>query len=478
MIGGVSRAATEHHQLCVGDMDKMHTDARGLMDAGLDLAEAAWNDDDFDWSDCQRFIIHQVSRVHTSALCERLGDRPEAGAAVVPVLRQHRPGLGPVHPRARGRQPPAWRPGAVHGDRLRVEHRLLRNPLVTGATLPPSDLPGLDPTWSKIVSAKDATGRRRELARARRRSGRPRSAPSSACTATRPGRTPSGRSSPPWSHDLARHRARPARDGVLRAHRRHPPARRPHRRARRRSPTCSTSRGRCWSSPTTGAAPSPSAGPSVTARAVAGIVLLNTAVSQPGDAPFRRSSRRPQRLAAPHRDAAHPRLSRGHAATGAPRAAARRGGRLPLRRTAVPSRRGGIADFVADIPLERRPSEQIEAGRGRRRPRAALATCPPCCSGARETRSSPTGICATCSTGSRRRRRTVRRRRSPASSRTAPWLDVVAEFAADLVAGRARDLKSHRRCFAASATGRRTAVVGAGVTRRRHRGGRRRDGTP
>ena len=54
-------------------MDQMHTDARGLMDAGLDLAEAAWKTGDFDWSDCDRFIIHQVSRVHTSALCERLG---------------------------------------------------------------------------------------------------------------------------------------------------------------------------------------------------------------------------------------------------------------------------------------------------------------------------------------------------------------------------------------------------------------------
>jgi len=73
VVGGVSRAGTEHHELCVGDMEKMHTDARGLMDAGLDLAEAAWNTGDFDWSECDRFIIHQVSRVHTSALCERLG---------------------------------------------------------------------------------------------------------------------------------------------------------------------------------------------------------------------------------------------------------------------------------------------------------------------------------------------------------------------------------------------------------------------
>jgi acyl-CoA:acyl-CoA alkyltransferase len=74
VIGGVSRAGTEHHELCVGDVNRMRTDARGLMEAGLDLAEAAWQTaDEFDWSHCDRFIIHQVSRVHTSALCERLG---------------------------------------------------------------------------------------------------------------------------------------------------------------------------------------------------------------------------------------------------------------------------------------------------------------------------------------------------------------------------------------------------------------------
>lgn len=33
---------------------------------------------------------------------------------------------------------------------------------MTGATLPPTDLPGLDPTWSKIVSAKDANGTPRD----------------------------------------------------------------------------------------------------------------------------------------------------------------------------------------------------------------------------------------------------------------------------------------------------------------------------
>ena len=75
VAGGVARAGTEHHDLCVGDLEKMRTDTRGLMEAGLDLAEAAWIDakSSYDWTEMDRYIVHQVSSVHTSALCQRLG---------------------------------------------------------------------------------------------------------------------------------------------------------------------------------------------------------------------------------------------------------------------------------------------------------------------------------------------------------------------------------------------------------------------
>ena len=75
VVGGVARAGTEHHDLCVGDLQQMRTDTRGLMAAGLDLAEAAWHDAKprYDWAEMDRYIVHQVSRVHTSALCQRLG---------------------------------------------------------------------------------------------------------------------------------------------------------------------------------------------------------------------------------------------------------------------------------------------------------------------------------------------------------------------------------------------------------------------
>jgi 3-oxoacyl-[acyl-carrier-protein] synthase-3 len=75
VIGGIARAGTEHHQLCVGDLDKMTTDTKRLLEAGLDLAQEAWKDStvDFDWaSGMDRYIIHQVSSVHTKLICERL----------------------------------------------------------------------------------------------------------------------------------------------------------------------------------------------------------------------------------------------------------------------------------------------------------------------------------------------------------------------------------------------------------------------
>jgi 3-oxoacyl-[acyl-carrier-protein] synthase-3 len=76
VIGGVSRAGTEHHTLCVGDLDKMTTDTKRLLEAGLDLAQETWKDAsaDFDWANgMDRYIIHQVSSVHTRLISERLG---------------------------------------------------------------------------------------------------------------------------------------------------------------------------------------------------------------------------------------------------------------------------------------------------------------------------------------------------------------------------------------------------------------------
>ena len=95
VVGGVTRAASQHHQLCVGDVDEMHTDAKGLLDAGLDLSAALWAEaaGDFDWADgMDCYVIHQISQVHTHAMCARLDIDP----ARVPRTFPLRGNIGPA----------------------------------------------------------------------------------------------------------------------------------------------------------------------------------------------------------------------------------------------------------------------------------------------------------------------------------------------------------------------------------------------
>ncbi|MEO6790093.1 MAG: 3-oxoacyl-ACP synthase III [Ornithinibacter sp.] len=75
VVAAVSRAATEHNQLCVGSNEMMITDLKGLLVAGLDLSAALWADaaKEFGWDEgMDRYFVHQISQVHTEAICERL----------------------------------------------------------------------------------------------------------------------------------------------------------------------------------------------------------------------------------------------------------------------------------------------------------------------------------------------------------------------------------------------------------------------
>jgi 3-oxoacyl-[acyl-carrier-protein] synthase-3 len=95
LVGAVSRAGTEHHQLCIGDNDGMFTDLKGLLDAGLQLSEDLWAEaaTEFDWArGLSRYIVHQVSQVHTEAICERLGIDP----TLVPRTFPERGNIGPA----------------------------------------------------------------------------------------------------------------------------------------------------------------------------------------------------------------------------------------------------------------------------------------------------------------------------------------------------------------------------------------------
>jgi 3-oxoacyl-[acyl-carrier-protein] synthase-3 len=93
-VGGVSRAATQHNKLCVGDLDSMRTDSRGLLDAGVVLAIDTWQDaaEVFDWSDLDSYVIHQVSKIHTAAITTSLNIDP----ARTPVIFPTRGNIGPA----------------------------------------------------------------------------------------------------------------------------------------------------------------------------------------------------------------------------------------------------------------------------------------------------------------------------------------------------------------------------------------------
>lgn len=73
--GGFFRANTSYNHLCVGSLDGMRTDARGLLEAGSQVAKLAWEDAEGseDWRNMDRYVLHQVSEVHTQAIIDTLG---------------------------------------------------------------------------------------------------------------------------------------------------------------------------------------------------------------------------------------------------------------------------------------------------------------------------------------------------------------------------------------------------------------------
>ncbi len=94
-LGGATRAGSEHHLLCVGNMDDMRTDSTGLMNAGLALTLDLWAESavDFDWHngmDC--YVMHQVSNVHTQAISKAL----DLDARRVPLTFPTHGNLGPA----------------------------------------------------------------------------------------------------------------------------------------------------------------------------------------------------------------------------------------------------------------------------------------------------------------------------------------------------------------------------------------------
>ena len=89
LLGGVTRVAPEHHELCrwglekVGGVDRpfMSTDSVAVLKHGVGLGKATWNDflAEMKWSagDVNRVICHQVGSGHQAAILKTLGIAPE-----------------------------------------------------------------------------------------------------------------------------------------------------------------------------------------------------------------------------------------------------------------------------------------------------------------------------------------------------------------------------------------------------------------
>ena len=114
VVGGVSRAGTEHHDLCVGDLDRMRTDTKRLFEAGLALAVETWKDAkaEFDWQGIDWFVAHQTSVVHIRAMAAALGVDPSRFPLTLPTYGNMGPAAVPFTL-------------ARHADDLRSQDRIL-----------------------------------------------------------------------------------------------------------------------------------------------------------------------------------------------------------------------------------------------------------------------------------------------------------------------------------------------------------------
>ncbi|WP_247826347.1 3-oxoacyl-ACP synthase III [Arthrobacter antioxidans] len=95
LLGGVSRAGTEHHELCVGGIDGMYTDTKGLLEGGLDLVVTAWHEaqaDGWAWDSMDRYVTHQVSNSYTNAIIKAVDLERER----VPITFPHWGNVGPA----------------------------------------------------------------------------------------------------------------------------------------------------------------------------------------------------------------------------------------------------------------------------------------------------------------------------------------------------------------------------------------------
>jgi 3-oxoacyl-[acyl-carrier-protein] synthase III len=116
LTGGVFQAATQHNRLCLGQPDRMLTDATGLLHAGVQLGQETFEQARqlLGWSreNLDVLALHQVSRVHTRELCARLHLPEEKAILTFPTLGNTGPAALPIAlsmALEQGRVPPGGR---------------------------------------------------------------------------------------------------------------------------------------------------------------------------------------------------------------------------------------------------------------------------------------------------------------------------------------------------------------------------------
>jgi len=99
-LGGVNLAATEHNNLCYGQVEGMVTKGHDLLVAGLGLAARTWKKavDEFGWTieDFDHCVLHQVSKVHTEQFCEIVGLDVESVFRLYPYFANIGPAGVPI----------------------------------------------------------------------------------------------------------------------------------------------------------------------------------------------------------------------------------------------------------------------------------------------------------------------------------------------------------------------------------------------
>jgi 3-oxoacyl-[acyl-carrier-protein] synthase III len=98
--GGVMRSATQHSRLCWGQNHHMETDTKKLLFAGVELALETWKtaQEALGWkaSELDELVMHQVSAVHTSTLCQTLGLDMKKALLTFPELGNVGPASVPI----------------------------------------------------------------------------------------------------------------------------------------------------------------------------------------------------------------------------------------------------------------------------------------------------------------------------------------------------------------------------------------------